>query len=94
VLRPQVPGEPRHPKLLLAGGVELREFGDGGYQPIEFPLLNGAGRPRQLGRPAYLVFDLLDEVANLLSGAFRLLTLNADQRVGVFALAHVSLLRS
>ena len=44
----QVHGQPRHPQLLLAGGVELGELGDGGYlteqpQSIKTPLLNGAG---------------------------------------------------
>ena len=91
MFRPQIHGEPRHPQLLLAGGVELRELGDGRHlpqqpQPIETPLLDGAGRPRQLGRPAHLVLDLLDEVADLFGGAFRLLTLNADQRIGVLAI--------
>jgi exodeoxyribonuclease V alpha subunit len=46
----------------------------------------GTGRPRQLRRPAHLVFDLLDEVADLFSGPLRLLTLDADQRVGVLAI--------
>src|SRR5271163_1252643 len=91
MFRPQVHGQPRHPQLLLAGGVELGKLGDGGYlpqqpQPIETPLLDGAGRPRQLGRPDHLVLDLLDEVANLFGSAFRLLTLDADQRVGVLAI--------
>jgi hypothetical protein len=66
---------PRHSQLLLAGCVELRELGDGGNlteqpQPIKSPLLNGAGRPRQLRRPAHLAFDLLDKEANLFSGSF------------------------
>src|SRR6516164_7460303 len=87
----QVHGEPRHPQLLLARGVELGKLGDGGYlteqpQSIKTPLLNGAGRPRQLRRPAHLAFDLLDEEANLLGGPLRLLALNADQCVRVFAI--------
>src|SRR6516225_10217255 len=90
MLWPQVHGEPRHPQLLLAGGVELGKLGDGGYlteqpQSIKTPLLNGTGRPRQLRCPAHLAFDLLDEKANLLGGPFRLLALNADQRLGVLA---------
>src|SRR5215831_14914257 len=90
MLWPQIHGEPRHPQLLLAGGVELGKLGDGGYlteqpQSIKTSLLNGAGRPRQLGRPAHLALDLLDEEANLLGGPFRLLALNADQRLGVLA---------
>src|SRR6516225_7825952 len=92
----QVHGEPRHPQLLLARGVEPGELGDGGYlteqpQSIETPLLNGAGRPRQLRRPAHLAFDLLDEEANLLGGPFRLLALNADQGLGVLAVGEKDL---
>src|SRR5262245_16732047 len=87
---PQIHGEPRHPQLLLAGGVELGELGYGGYlteqaQSIKTPLLDGAGRPRQLRRPAHLALDLLDEETNLLGGPFRLLALNADKRLGVLA---------
>src|SRR6516165_10431196 len=96
MLWPQIHGEPRHPQLLLAGGVELGKLGNGGYlteqpQSIKTPLLNGAGRPRQLRRPAHLVFDLLDEVANLLGGPFRLLALNADQRLGMLAVGEKDL---
>src|SRR6516225_1980273 len=96
MLWPQVHGEPRHPQLLLASGVELGKLGDGRYlteqpQSIKTPLLNGAGRPRQLRRPAHLALDLLDEEANLLGGPFRLLTLNADQRLGVLAVGEKDL---
>jgi hypothetical protein len=69
--------------LFLAGGVELRERGNGRHlpqqpQPIETPLLNGTGRPRQLRRPAHLVQDLPDELTDLLGGTFGLQTQNAD----------------
>src|SRR6516225_3929828 len=92
----QVHGEPRHPQLLLARGVEPGELGDGGYlteqpQSIKTPLLNGTGRPRQLRCPAHLAFDLLDEEANLLGGPFRLLALNADQGLGVLAVGEKDL---
>src|SRR5262249_20736307 len=93
---PQVHGEPRHPQLLFAGGVELGELGYGGHlteqpQAIKTPLLDGAGRPRQLRRPAHLAFDLLDEKANLLGGPFRLLALNTDQGLGVLAVGEKDL---
>src|SRR6516165_3804377 len=96
MLGPQIHGEPRHPHWLLAGGVELGKLGDGWHlteqpQSIKTPLLNGAGRPRQLRRPAHLAFDLLDEEANLLGGPFRLLALNADQRLGVRAVGEKDL---
>src|SRR6516165_8756563 len=79
----QVHGEPRHPQLLLAGGVELGKLGNGGHlteqpQSIKPPLLNGAGRPRQLRRPAHLAFDLLDEEANLPGGAVSLQAQNSN----------------
>src|SRR5262249_9787490 len=78
-------GEPRYPQPLLAGGVELRELGDGGdlaQQPqrVEPPLLDRARRPRQLRGPAELALDLFDELADLGRGGFRLLALHADER--------------
>src|SRR5262249_6699087 len=93
---PQVHGEPRHPQLLFAGGVELGELGYGGHlteqpQAIKTPLLDGAGRPLQLRRPAHLAFDLLDEKADLLGCPFRLLALNADQGLGVLAVGEKDL---
>ena len=86
----QVRREPRRPEPLLAGGIELRKLGDGGdlaEQPpcIKMPLLDRGCRPRQLGRPAHLILDLLDELADLFSGALRLLALDSDQRIRVFA---------
>src|SRR6516165_11127911 len=88
--------EPRQSQLLDAGCVELRELGDGRNlteqpQPIKTPLLNGAGRPRQLRRPAHLALDLLDEKADLLGRPFRLLALNADQRLGMLAVGEKDL---
>src|SRR5215467_755773 len=83
--RDHVHGEPRYPQPLLAGGVELRELGDGwdlAQQPqgVEPALLDRACRPRQLRGPTQLALDLLDELADLRGGGFRLLALNADQR--------------
>ena len=80
-----VHGEPRHPQPLFAGGVELRQLGNGGHlaqqpQGIEAALLDRARRPRQLRGPAELALDLLDELADLGGGGFRLLALDADQR--------------
>src|SRR6516162_994342 len=77
--------EPRQSQLLDAGCVELRELGDGRNlteqpQPIKTPLLNGAGRPRQLRRPAHLAFDLLDEEANLPGRAFSLQSQDLEQQ--------------
>src|ERR1700747_2638267 len=96
MLWPQIHREPRHPQLLLAGGVELGKLGDGGHlteqsQSIKTPLLNGAGRPRQLRRPAHLAFNLLNEEANVLGCPFRLLALNADQRLGMLAVGEKDL---
>ncbi len=86
----EIHDEPRDAQLLLAGGVELGELGDRRHlaqqpQAVETPLLDRARRPRQLRGPADLVFDLLDEVGDLFRRAFRLLALDADQRVGVLA---------
>ena len=80
-----VHGEPRHAQLLVARGVELGELGDGRHlaqepQPIEAPLLQRAGRPRQLCGPADLGLDLADELADFGRRSFRLFALNADQR--------------
>ncbi len=91
-----VHGEPRDPQLLLAGGVELRQLGDGRNlpqqaKPVEPPLLDGAGRPRQLRGPADLAFDLLDELADLAGRRFRLLALDADQGRPVFAVGEPDL---
>ena len=52
---------------------------------VESALLDRACRPGELRRPADLIFDLLDEVGDLFRRAFRLLALDADQRVGVLA---------
>ena len=83
--RDHVHGQPRHPQPLFAGGVELSELGDGGHlaqqpQGVEAALLDRARRPRQLRGPAELALDLLDELADLGGGGFRLLALDADQR--------------
>src|SRR5712691_11979270 len=80
-----VHGEPRHPQPLLAGGVDLRELGDGWNlakepQPVEAALLDRARRPRQLRGPAELALDLLDELADLGGGSLGLLALDADLR--------------
>src|SRR5262249_59862673 len=49
-------------------------------QRVEAALLDRACRPRQLRGPAELALDLLDELADLGGGGFRLLTLDADER--------------
>ena len=79
-----VHGEPRHPQPLLAGRIDLRQFGDGRHLPqqpqgVEPALLDRARRPRQLGGPAELAFDFLDELADLRRRGLRLLVLNPDQ---------------
>ncbi len=80
-----VHGQARDPEPLLAGGIELSQLGDGGdlaQQPqgIEAALLDRARRPRQLRGPAELTLDLLDELADLGGGGFRLFALDADER--------------
>src|SRR5262249_26053629 len=67
---------------LFADGVELSELGDGGHltqqpQGIEAALFDRARRPRQLRGPAELALDLLDELADLGGGSFRLFALGA-----------------
>src|SRR4029077_13676812 len=69
----------------FARGVELSQLGNGGHpaqqpQGIEAALLDGARRPRQVCGPAELALDLLDELADLGGGSFRLFALDADQR--------------
>src|SRR5262249_7525690 len=61
------------------------ELGDGGHlaqqpQGVEAALFDRARRPRQLRGPAELALDLLDELADLGGGGFRLLALDADER--------------
>jgi hypothetical protein len=78
-------GEPRHAQLLVAAGIDLGEFGDGGdlaqeAERIEAPLLERTGRPRELRGPADLAFDFTDELPDLAGGRLRLLALNTDQR--------------
>ena len=89
-----VHGQPRDPQPLLAAGVELRQLGNGGHlaqqpQCIEAALLDGARRPRQLRRPAELALDLLDELADLGGGGFRLFALDADERCLVLLIVEV-----
>ena len=77
-------GEARHPQPLLAGRIDLRQFGDGRHLPqqpqrIEPALLDRARRPGQLRGPAQLAFDFLDELADLGRGGLGLLVLDADQ---------------
>src|SRR6185437_8248302 len=78
-------GEPRHAQLLVAAGIDLGEFGDGRHlaqeaERIEAPLLQRAGRPRELRGPADLAFDFADELPDLAGRSLGLLALNADQR--------------
>src|SRR6516164_571284 len=76
--------KPRHPQLLVAGGVELRQLRDRGHltqepQAVEAPLIDGAGGPRELRGPPHLALDLLDELADLGCRRLGLLALDADQ---------------
>ena len=80
-----VHGEPRDAQLLVAGGVDLGELGDGRHLPqqsqrVEATLIKRGIRPRQLCRPADLAVDLGDELLDFRSGALGLLALDADQR--------------
>ena len=82
----RVHGEPRHAQLFLAAGVELGQLGDRRHlaqqtQRIEAALLQRARRPRQLRGPADLALDVLDELADLGGRGFRLLALDAGQRL-------------
>ena len=91
-----VHGQARHPQPLLAGGIDLRQFGDGRHLPqqpqrIESALLDRARRPRQLGGPAELAFDLLDELADLRRRRLGLFVLNPDQRRLVLAIIEENL---
>ncbi len=61
---------------------------------IEAPLLERRGRPRQLRRPADLRLDLVDELADLGRRRFRLLALDADQRLFVFLIGEPDLERA
>ena len=80
----------RHPQAFLAGRIDLRQLGDGRHLPqqpqgVEPALLDRARRPGQLGGPAELALDLLDELADLGRRGLGLLVLNADQRRLVLA---------
>ena len=80
-----VHGEPRHFQLLVAGGVDLRQFGDRRHlaqqaKRIEAPLIERAVGPRQLRGPAHLTVDLGDEFLDLVGGGLRLQALGLDQR--------------
>ena len=91
-----VHGEARHPQALLAGGIDLRQFGDGRHLPqqpqgIEPALFDRARRPRQLGGPAELAFDFLDELADLGRRRLGLLVLNPDQGRLVLAIIEENL---
>ena len=79
-----VHGQARDPQLLAAGGIELRELGDGRHlaqepQSVETPLIDGAGGPGQLRGPSHLALDLLDELADLGRCRLGLFALDADQ---------------
>ena len=70
-----VHGQPRHLELLVARGIDLREFGDRRHlaqqpQRIEAALIERAVGPRQLRGPADLAFDLGDEFFDLVGGGF------------------------
>ena len=79
-----VHGQARDAQLLAAGRIELRELGDRRHlpqepQPVEPPLIDGAGGPGQLRGPPHLALDLLDELADLGRRRLGLLALDADQ---------------
>jgi hypothetical protein len=79
-----VHGKTRYPQPLLAGRIDLRQFGDGRHlaqqpQGVEPALLDRARRPRQLSGPAELTFNLLDELADFRRRRLGLLVLNPDQ---------------
>ena len=83
--RHHVHRKPRHPQLLLALGIELGKLRDRRHLPqqaqtVEPAGLDGAGRPGQLGGPADLALDALDELVDFLGGGRCLLALNADER--------------
>ena len=76
--------KPGDAQLLVAAGIELRELGDRRHlpeeaQPVEASLVDSSSRPRELRRPSDLALDLLDELADLGSSRFRLLTLDTDE---------------
>ena len=82
--RHHVHGQARDAQLLVAGRIELRELGDRRHlpqqpQPVEPPLIDGAGGPGQLRGPSHLALDLLDELADLGRRGLGLLALDADQ---------------
>jgi hypothetical protein len=58
---------------------------------IEAALLDRARRPRQLRRPAELALNLLDELADLGGGGFRLFALDADERRFVLLIVEVDI---
>ena len=77
-------GKPRDPQPLLAGRIHLRQFGNGGHlaqqpQRVEPALLDRAGGPWQLGGPAQLAFNFLDELTDFRGRRLGLLVLDADQ---------------
>ena len=91
-----VHGQTRNPQALLAGRIDLRQFGDGRHLPqqpqrVEPAVLHRCRRPGQLGGPAQLAFDLLDELADLGGGGFGLLVLNPDQGRLVLAIIEENL---
>jgi len=80
----RIHGEARHPQALLAGGIELRQFGDRRHlfqqpQGVKPAILERALRPWQLGGPAELAFDFLDELADLGRRRLGLFVLDPDQ---------------
>jgi hypothetical protein len=60
-------------------------------QGVKPALLDRARRPRQLGGPAELAFDLLDELADLGCRSLGLLVLNPDQGRLVLAIIEENL---
>ena len=91
-----VHGEAGDPQALLAGRIDLRQLGDGRHLPqqpqsVEPALLDRARGPGQLGGPAELAFDFLDELADLSRRRLGLLVLNPDQGGLVLAIIEENL---
>ena len=94
-----VHGQPGYFELLVAGGIDLGKFGNGGHlaqqpQCIEPPLVERAIRPGQLRGPAKLAFDLGDEFFDFVGGGHRLLMLDVDQGRLVFLIGEPDLERA
>ena len=91
-----VHGEPRHPQLLVAGGIELGSSVIAGTwrrsrTPSKRRCIERAGRPGQLSGPADLRLDLPNELADFGRCRFGLFALDADQRRFVLLIRELDL---